>query len=174
MYPSKGAPTAMSPTPSPSRSHSERILPPPHSLDRLIRYETMIDRELLRTMRQLDLRQRLRKSEQSPQPQGERHGQEYLPMPPDSASHWQQAASGTPALFDVRRGSGSMSRPIRQNMRAIPARIRNGHETSCDKSGRSDSNRRRPAWEAGILPLNYARTLDSCNYRSLQLGVNPS
>src|SRR6516164_6942640 len=25
------------------------------------------------------------------------------------------------------------------------------------KSGRSDSNRRRPAWEAGILPLNYAR-----------------
>jgi hypothetical protein len=27
---------------------------------------------------------------------------------------------------------------------------------SC-QSGRSDSNRRRPAWEAGILPLNYAR-----------------
>jgi hypothetical protein len=25
------------------------------------------------------------------------------------------------------------------------------------ESGRSDSNRRRPAWEAGILPLNYAR-----------------
>ena len=25
------------------------------------------------------------------------------------------------------------------------------------KSGRSDSNRRRPAWEASILPLNYAR-----------------
>src|SRR3989475_10548081 len=25
------------------------------------------------------------------------------------------------------------------------------------KSGRPDSNRRRPAWEAGILPLNYAR-----------------
>src|SRR3990167_4244012 len=24
-------------------------------------------------------------------------------------------------------------------------------------SGRADSNRRRPAWEAGILPLNYAR-----------------
>ena len=24
-------------------------------------------------------------------------------------------------------------------------------------SGRPDSNRRRPAWEAGILPLNYAR-----------------
>ena len=82
----------------------ERILPPPHSLDCLIRYETMIDRELLRTMRQLDLRQRLRKIEQapnhpdgashwqqaasgtpaqSPQPQGERHGQAYLPMPPE-------------------------------------------------------------------------------------------
>ena len=26
-----------------------------------------------------------------------------------------------------------------------------------EKSGRADSNRRRPAWEAGILPLNYAR-----------------
>ena len=25
------------------------------------------------------------------------------------------------------------------------------------KSGRADSNRRRPAWEADILPLNYAR-----------------
>ncbi len=25
------------------------------------------------------------------------------------------------------------------------------------KSGRRDSNPRRPAWEAGILPLNYAR-----------------
>ena len=24
-------------------------------------------------------------------------------------------------------------------------------------SGRPDSNRRRPAWEAGILPLNYGR-----------------
>ena len=27
------------------------------------------------------------------------------------------------------------------------------------ESGRPDSNRRRPAWEAGILPLNYARGL---------------
>src|SRR5207249_4646554 len=26
-------------------------------------------------------------------------------------------------------------------------------------SGRPDSNRRRPAWEAGILPLNYGRSL---------------
>src|SRR5437016_3355371 len=26
-----------------------------------------------------------------------------------------------------------------------------------DESGRPGSNRRRPAWEAGILPLNYAR-----------------
>ena len=28
---------------------------------------------------------------------------------------------------------------------------------SVDESGRPGSNRRRPAWEAGILPLNYAR-----------------
>src|SRR5204863_8863730 len=27
-----------------------------------------------------------------------------------------------------------------------------------------DSNRRRPAWEAGILPLNYARKSSSNNY----------
>jgi hypothetical protein len=27
------------------------------------------------------------------------------------------------------------------------------------ESGRPDSNRRRPAWEAGILPLNYARKM---------------
>src|SRR6266446_4433750 len=33
-------------------------------------------------------------------------------------------------------------------------------------SGRPDSNRRRPAWEAGILPLNYGR---SCPYSSLRL-----
>src|SRR5207253_8281394 len=26
-------------------------------------------------------------------------------------------------------------------------------------SGRPDSNRRRPAWEAGILPLNYGRSM---------------
>ena len=30
------------------------------------------------------------------------------------------------------------------------------------KSGRPGSNRRRPAWEAGILPLNYARKLLAC------------
>src|SRR6058998_3705640 len=28
-------------------------------------------------------------------------------------------------------------------------------------SGRPDSNRRRPAWEAGILPLNYGRALST-------------
>ena len=32
-----------------------------------------------------------------------------------------------------------------------------GRLSSMPESGRSDSNRRRPAWEAGILPLNYAR-----------------
>jgi hypothetical protein len=30
-------------------------------------------------------------------------------------------------------------------------------ESKSQESGRPDSNRRRPAWEAGILPLNYAR-----------------
>ncbi|MCH8964815.1 MAG: hypothetical protein IIB58_07640 [Planctomycetes bacterium] len=53
-------------SPLPPVERGERILPSPYSLDRLIRYETMIDRELLRTMRQLESRQRLRKIEQAP------------------------------------------------------------------------------------------------------------
>jgi len=36
-------------------------------------------------------------------------------------------------------------------------RVNYDASTSYKNSGRSDSNRRRPAWEAGILPLNYAR-----------------
>src|ERR1035438_8814183 len=31
-------------------------------------------------------------------------------------------------------------------------------------SGRPDSNRRRPAWEAGILPLNYSRSMIRSKY----------
>src|SRR5947209_6493705 len=31
------------------------------------------------------------------------------------------------------------------------------HLPTSPKSGRRDSNPRRPAWEAGILPLNYSR-----------------
>src|SRR5438128_2874244 len=34
------------------------------------------------------------------------------------------------------------------------------------QSGRPDSNRRRPAWEAGILPLNYARGATTRQRRS--------
>ncbi|MCH8053647.1 MAG: hypothetical protein IH895_06265 [Planctomycetes bacterium] len=66
----------------------ECILPPPDSLDCLIRYETMIDRELLRTMRQLDLRQRLRKIEQAPIPMGsttDKSRRAGMPMPPERA-----------------------------------------------------------------------------------------
>ena len=36
-----------------------------------------------------------------------------------------------------------------------PTEVEAGDEPP--ESGRPDSNRRRPAWEAGILPLNYAR-----------------
>src|SRR3954471_7158416 len=35
-------------------------------------------------------------------------------------------------------------------------------QTIESKSGRPGSNRRRPAWEAGILPLNYSR-LQGCD-----------
>src|SRR5437773_5310182 len=43
-------------------------------------------------------------------------------------------------------------------------------------SGRPDSNRRRPAWEAGILPLNYGRSpppilLLSCQTRARGRGT---
>ncbi len=41
----------------------------------------------------------------------------------------------------------------------------------CIHSGRSDSNRRRPAWEAGILPLNYARNLISFKIQGLRRPV---
>ncbi len=75
----------------PAAPQGEHVLPPTHSLDRLIRYEAMIDRELLRTMRQLDLRQSLRKIGQSPDR-------------PDRTSHWQQAASGTPAQAPQAQG----------------------------------------------------------------------
>src|ERR1035438_8231336 len=34
-------------------------------------------------------------------------------------------------------------------------------------SGRPDSNRRRPAWEAGILPLNYSRSIVRLKYRRI-------
>ena len=98
----------------------ERILPPPHSLDCLIRYETMIDRELLRTMRQLDLRQQLRKMEQAPQPQGERHGQEYLPMPRDrkmgqSPDHPDPAKAPAPNKPTARPSAGSATRCERRS-----------------------------------------------------------
>jgi hypothetical protein len=37
-----------------------------------------------------------------------------------------------------------------------------------NKSGRADSNRRRPAWEADILPLNYARKTVNIESKSKQ------
>src|SRR5450432_2317431 len=42
-------------------------------------------------------------------------------------------------------------------------------------SGRPGSNRRRPAWEAGILPLNYSRSTDlatSSLYQKVQATRN--
>jgi hypothetical protein len=38
-------------------------------------------------------------------------------------------------------------------------RVRNRCKLLKGKSGRRGSNPRRPAWEAGILPLNYSRTI---------------
>src|SRR5213080_2774974 len=38
-----------------------------------------------------------------------------------------------------------------------PTSRKSERRISSQQSGRPDSNRRRPAWEAGILPLNYAR-----------------
>ena len=40
-------------------------------------------------------------------------------------------------------------------------------------SGRPGSNRRRPAWEAGILPLNYSRPLAFPVLNSLQATYVP-
>src|SRR5579871_2905204 len=65
---------------------------------------------------------------------------------------------------DTRNGSAPLTVAV------VPAGRQNGDhsiisglakvEKTCVKSGRPDSNRRRPAWEAGILPLNYARLSD--------------
>src|SRR5438034_5380197 len=39
-------------------------------------------------------------------------------------------------------------------------------------SGRPDSNRRRPAWEAGILPLNYGRSISVILLQGHVVGLN--
>src|SRR5438034_9871575 len=38
------------------------------------------------------------------------------------------------------------------------------HLPTSPESGRRDSNPRRPAWEAGILPLNYSRNCPTHSY----------
>jgi hypothetical protein len=61
--------------------------------------------------------------------------------------------------------SGRLSRPsCNKNCNSpVATRIATGllvvssYSSIAYKSGRRDSNPRRPAWEAGILPLNYAR-----------------
>ena len=45
---------------------------------------------------------------------------------------------------------------------------------SCCQSGRPDSNRRRPAWEAGILPLNYARNWSPGRGRATESYSTPA
>jgi hypothetical protein len=50
-------------------------------------------------------------------------------------------------------GDGNRSDAVKPN--GIPELATSG--MGVQKSGRRDSNPRRPAWEAGILPLNYAR-----------------
>src|SRR4030095_150895 len=47
-----------------------------------------------------------------------------------------------------------LHRSLRPDSGAVPCPVSEGNHL---KSGRPGSNRRRPAWEAGILPLNYAR-----------------
>jgi hypothetical protein len=50
--------------------------------------------------------------------------------------------------------------------------------TWLDWSGRRGSNPRRPAWEAGILPLNYSRSLATFKFifvlPNLQANLDPS
>src|SRR5206468_227096 len=56
------------------------------------------------------------------------------------------------ANFYTGTASRWTSLPSHRSVHAKPATSR-----FLTKSGRPGSNRRRPAWEAGILPLNYAR-----------------
>ncbi len=60
--------------------------------------------------------------------------------------------------------SPSVRRPAGNGVIGVNASNR-GSPLEC-WSGRPDSNRRRPAWEAGILPLNYSRS-------AIQLYLSP-
>lgn len=73
----------------------------------------------------------------------------------DEKCHRSSAAQA--ARFD-QRSPGHQARAAQQNLpprHPRPAKCEGGR-----KSGRWDSNPRRPAWEAGILPLNYSRLPD--------------
>ncbi len=62
-------------------------------------------------------------------------------------------------LWPKPQGSVQKKRPGRNIARSFQGRILVASKTGvlASKSGRRDSNPRRPAWEAGILPLNYSR-----------------
>ena len=52
-------------------------------------------------------------------------------------------------------GNVTVGEPAAERESPAPTEVEAGE--AFPESGRPDSNRRRPAWEAGILPLNYAR-----------------
>jgi hypothetical protein len=52
-------------------------------------------------------------------------------------------------------GNVTGGEPSIETQSPAPTKVEAGE--ALPESGRPDSNRRRPAWEAGILPLNYAR-----------------
>src|SRR5439155_10565059 len=80
---------------------------------------------------------------------------------------WASALRGARAatIASVRAVTGLMGGRLRQQGQhrrrdagpvAVSVRLSDLRQSD-GESGRPDSNRRRPAWEAGILPLNYAR-----------------
>jgi len=68
-------------------------------------------------------------------------------LPADELDEMIQSRNPAGTLARTPRSKGSDTTPKVAAVQCVRA-----------KSGRPGSNRRRPAWEAGILPLNYART----------------
>src|SRR5438445_2972563 len=82
--------------------------------------------------------------------------------PSDSgATAWTRITAAIPTFKEFVRPDVATSTRAESsehvNMKASRPRRQPAGALRQQQSGRPDSNRRRPAWEAGILPLNYAR-----------------
>ena len=78
----------------------------------------------------------------------------------DFPSSWRVEAGDRNPLHDLQPGESTRGRVINTlaSLKFGARKVKLGRMGENIQSGRWDSNPRRPAWEAGILPLNYARS----------------